>query len=71
VCAVQVVIKATRFFQVTTTNQKYKLQGLLIHEMAQVKKKATPLINPARKDPASNALMKEAEVIQWEEAVSQ
>jgi hypothetical protein len=33
----------------------------------QVKKMATPLINPARKDPAPNAVMKEAEVIRWEE----
>jgi hypothetical protein len=32
--------------------------------VAQVKKTAT---NPARKDPASNVVMKEAEVIQWEE----
>jgi hypothetical protein len=27
----------------------------------------TPSINPARKDPASNAVMEETEVIQWEE----
>jgi hypothetical protein len=30
-------------------------------------KMATPLINLARKDPAPNAVMEEAEVIQWEE----
>jgi hypothetical protein len=38
--------------------------------MAQrLNKMATPLINPARKDPAPNAVMAEAEVevIQWEE----
>jgi hypothetical protein len=35
--------------------------------MEQVKKMAIPLLNPARKDPVPNAVMKEAEVIQLEE----
>jgi hypothetical protein len=44
---------------------------MLFHKMVlQANKMTTPLINPARKDPASNALMEEREVIQWEEVVS-
>jgi hypothetical protein len=44
---------------------------MLFHQMALQANKMTPLINPARKDPASNAVMEEREVIQWEEVVSQ